>query len=263
MQIIGQEKLLNIVNTFLDSSNLPQSILFIGDKGCGKHTIASYIASSLNLELQDISQKISDEYISDIYLSVTRYIYLLDFSCISFKNQNSLLKFIEEPPKNCYIIGICENKTQVLPTIQNRCSVLYFDRYTKQQLNLLTDDEYLLSVCNTPGKIITFQNMPGIDIEKYKSLAKTIVEKIYNANIANILTISNKLSFKDTDASETLSVDLFLVMLKKEIESRIIYDTSLSNQYYLVEKLYNDFMIPHVNKKYLFENFLIRLKYSR
>ena len=34
-----------------------------------------------------------------------------------------------------------------------------------------------------------------IDIEKYKSLAKTIVEKIYNANIANILTISNKLSF--------------------------------------------------------------------
>ena len=263
MQIIGQEKLLNIIDTFLDSNNLPQSLLLVGDKGCGKHTIASYIAKRLGLEIRDISSKVSDEYLSDIYLAVTRYIYLLDFSCISFKSQNSLLKFIEEPPKNCYIIGVCENKTQILPTTQNRCSVLCFDRYTKQQLTFLTDDEYLLSVCNTPGKIITFQNMTGIDIEKYKSLAKTIVEKIYNANIANILTISNKLSFKDTDTSETLSVDLFLVMLKKEIESRIVHDTSLSNQYYLVEKLYNDFMIPHVNKKYLFENFLIRLKYSR
>ena len=45
MQIIGQEKLLNILNAYLENNSLPNSLLFVGEKGCGKHTIASYISS--------------------------------------------------------------------------------------------------------------------------------------------------------------------------------------------------------------------------
>ena len=173
------------------------------------------------------------------------------------------MKFIEEPPVNSYIIAICEDKSQVIPTIQNRCQILTFDKYSKQQLENFTDNEYLLSVCKTPGRIINFQALSNIDIEYYRQLIKTILEKIYNANIANILTISNKVAFKEEESKDKLPIDLFLLMLKEETVSRVIAGQDLSNQYVIIEKFFNDCLIPHINKKYLFENFLIRLKYSK
>lgn len=263
MQIIGQEKLLNILNAYLENNSLPTSLLFVGEKGCGKHTIASYISSRLNIDIVDISEQITEEYLIDRYISANKNIYLLDFSSISIKKQNALLKFIEEPPVNSYIIAICEDKSQVITTIQNRCQILTFDKYSKQQLENFTDNEYLLSVCKTPGRIINFQALSNIDIEYYRQLIKTILEKIYNANIANILTISNKVAFKEEESKDKLPIDLFLLMLKEETVSRVIAGQDLSNQYVIIEKLFNDCLIPHINKKYLFENFLIRLKYSK
>lgn len=262
MQIIGQEKLLNNIDALIDKSALPQSILLVGDLGSGKHSIINYVSDKLQISVIDLSNNISDEIISDIYLSVTRNIYLLHFSNISIKNQNSLLKLIEEPPQNCIIIGICEDKSQVIPTIQNRCQIWTLEKYSKELLRFFTDNEYLLSVCNTPGKIITFQNLDGIDINYYKTLANTVIERIYNANVANILTISDKLSFKQEDNKEKLSADLFIGILKYTTLEKINSNIELSRQYDLIEKLYNDFMIPHINKKYLFDNFLLRLKYS-
>ena len=49
--IKGQSKLLNIVNNFtLDT--LPHTILLEGLKGSGKHSIVSYIADKLNLQIE-------------------------------------------------------------------------------------------------------------------------------------------------------------------------------------------------------------------
>ena len=83
MQIVGQEKLLNILNAYLENNSLPNSLLFVGEKGCGKHTIASYISSRLNIDIVDISEQITEEYLIDRYISANKNIYLLDFSSIS------------------------------------------------------------------------------------------------------------------------------------------------------------------------------------
>ena len=105
--IIGQKKLI----TKLDSFNLdtfPHSTLFIGEKGSGKHTIINYISENIiNLPIVDISETISYDYIDLIYRNPNPFIYLVDINKMTEKEQNILLKFVEEPLKNAYIMLLC------------------------------------------------------------------------------------------------------------------------------------------------------------
>ena len=39
---------------------------------------------------------------------------------------NKLLKFIEEPPKDTYVILITEDENKILPTIKSRCQITRF-----------------------------------------------------------------------------------------------------------------------------------------
>ena len=62
-----------------------------------------------------------------------------------------MLKFIEEPLKNSYIIILAESTNQLLPTIYNRCQVMTFAPYSIDELRNFTQDELVLSVARTPG----------------------------------------------------------------------------------------------------------------
>lgn len=44
--------------------------------------------------------------------------------------QNSMLKILEEPPKNTIMILLCENINQFLPTIISRCKIIEIDSET-------------------------------------------------------------------------------------------------------------------------------------
>ena len=70
-------------------------------------------------------------------------IYIIDSSTISIKEQNIILKFVEEPLKNSYIIILKNSK--LLPTILNRCQKWKFEAYSKEELLLvlLTEAEEL------------------------------------------------------------------------------------------------------------------------
>ena len=61
---------------------------------------------------------------SYISVSQTKYI-LLSASRFSIDAQNSLLKVLEEPPKNIIFIIITNSKTTILPTIFSRLSYTY------------------------------------------------------------------------------------------------------------------------------------------
>ena len=55
------------------------------------------------------------------------------------KEGNRLLKIIEEPPEQCYIILMVENRKAVLPTIQSRAQNLLLEPLTTHQLAKLLD----------------------------------------------------------------------------------------------------------------------------
>lgn len=257
--MIGQRKLLSVLETYLNNKTLPRTMLFEGTEGCGKHLVCSEIADKLSIPTEDITTKLSLETLENISLRPSPYIYIIDCSKISVREQNVILKFLEEPLKNSYIFLLCESKNRLLSTVINRCRCLSFESYTKEELKSFlkdnTNDE-VLKYAETPGMVILLEDAPLKDME---SLANQIYDKLTVASYSNSLRIPAKFFYKE-EKEGLLNFDLFVNILidvacDKYAENRISYSA-----YMLTRTFYNDCNIPHINKQQLFEHFIIELK---
>ena len=221
--MIGQKKIKNLIETS-SLDNFPNSLILLGEKGSGKHTICDLISDKLNLQIIDISEKLTQEMIDEIYTRVEPYIYIISDEKLTIKNQNSILKFLEEPLKNSYIILLVENRNKLLPTILNRCQIWELEKYSINEL----------------------------------------IEKIPIASFSNILSITNRINFdgKESDKFDLTVFLRTLVWLSstKVLNSDNIYYQEV---YKLVNELSNNMSILNINKKTCFENFLVKMKVLR
>ena len=118
--IRGQETILNRISR-LNLDTFPRTLMLLGESGSGKHSIVNIIQNTFNLRSEDITEKISLDLLDEIYRRVEPYIYIISINSISIKEENTILKFLEEPLKNSYIILLADCKDGILPTILNRC----------------------------------------------------------------------------------------------------------------------------------------------
>lgn len=255
-----QEKLYSIVDSFtLDT--LPRTILLLGEYGCGKSTLISHISSNIGLDIEDISDNLTTEYIDDITLRVVPKIYTINTERLTIKNENVILKFLEEPLKNAYIILTAHDRRSVIPTVLNRCQVWKFDDYPKDYLvSLVSEDtqnkDFLLKVATTPGKIDLYKSFPLSDMF---GLASKIFDNIKVANFANVMTIDKSLAFKQEKGK--YDVDLFFEILLIVSSDNCKSNTHKCYEVYeLTRKLNENKFIFNVDKKLLFDEYLIKLK---
>lgn len=257
--MLGQEKLLTLIDSF-DLDTLPRSIILVGEYGSGKHSVVKYIQDSLKLNSINITKSLNLQTIIDINEKPTPCIYFIECNSISEKEQNTILKLIEEPLRNAYIILLSENKYSLLPTVLNRCQVFELAPYSKeiltQFISSTCDESLLLEIGKTPGQI---KELQSYNIKEIIDLGNKIFDKIKVANFANILTISNKLSFKDE--KDKINFDIFINVLLYCIKEKITLNTESNyNVYTLTKELCSNSHLPNINKKYLFENYLTNLK---
>ena len=197
MNIIGQNKLLSIIDSYYAKQNLSKTLLFLGPAGCGKHTLAKYITEKFNLDLVELDDSITTENIEDYLHSTIDTMYLIDLNRFSEKQQNQVLKFIEEPSKSVYITLIANSEAGILNTILNRCIKYTFEPYTKEQVEQITNtavNELAFTILKTPGKLINLTDKSFNDILE---LADKIVHKMNYATYANALSVSTKINYKD------------------------------------------------------------------
>ncbi|PHQ65044.1 MAG: DNA polymerase III subunit delta' [Sulfurimonas sp.] len=123
---------------------------------------------------------VAEAYISE---SKTKYIILgaLEFNAVS---QNSLLKVLEEPPRNIEFIIISPTKSNLLPTVRSRLPILKGQTSHKShecELNLAKlDYNGVFSFLKTNARI-------------KKNEAKSIVEALYHrATVVDMLILSQK-----------------------------------------------------------------------
>ncbi len=271
--IKGQDKLLDRINKF-NYETFPQASIIEGTTGCGKHTLVEYLSDKFNIPIEDISGKISNDMIMDIYTKPNPTLYVIDMLQLNKSKridivQNSLLKFIEEPPTNSKVIILCENKDNLLSTIQNRCQIFSFEKYNYIRLKQFTEDndikvesEDLFCVYDTPGKLLNMTN--EVCFSELKSLVDKVIDNIVRASIPNILTIPSKLNFDNSDGYD---IDVFLHLMRTSLLNRMT-DCSISNeefnylkkQYTRTCKVCEKIKMFNVNKKALFENYLMELK---
>lgn len=250
MDILYQDKIINYIdNCTLDT--FPHTVLIQGDKGGGKHLICNYISKKFGYDLIDITDKLTLETITEIYLSNQINFYLIDSDNISIKEQNVILKFLEEPCINAFIL-IINSYNQLLNTIKNRCFKLSLNRYTKEQLQTFINQStnpLILQISTTPGQITEYINS---DFDGMQEFANKIFEHIKTANISNCLTIPNKIFFSKEEPDK-YDINLFCMIL--------LYQSKFDYKVYnLTNQLVNNLYIPHVNKKNLFEKYLVDLK---
>lgn len=252
-----QDRLLNIINTYIENNTLPHSILLEGDKGCGKKTLCEYVAKSLGIDFIDLTDTITLETLEEIHLSVSTKLYYINGQQISIKEQNAILKFLEEPLTTAYIFICTENKTLLLPTIVNRCVSITFDRYSRENLSaFLEGPSIILDYAQTPGQVKEFEKHK---IEDMVMFAKKVLTQISVANYSNIMKISNNIDFTSNN-SELFDFDIFTFILIKVAlllyqEEKISYD-----MFQTVGTFYRECNIPRINKAHLFENFVIKYK---
>ena len=262
MDIVGQDKILK----FIDANSLttiPRTLLLEGARGSGKHSICKYISERYGIEIEDISDKLNYEYIENINLRSTPCVYMIDSSKLSVKNENAILKFLEEPLKNAIIIVLCENKYNLLDTIRNRCYCLSLEKYTREVLAQFLppweDANLILDISETPGDIKDFQN---ISVQELFALCHKIFTKIQSASVANTLTLANNLAFKDE--KDKYDVMIFMRALVRCAYDRVITQFPNSiDDYKLTVEYFNRFFIKNIDRKYLFESYLLALKRSR
>lgn len=253
--MIGQTRILNLIDKHISNSSMPRTVLLEGEWGCGKHTVAKYISDELKLQLLDITDMLNLETLEQITLSATPRVYLINCSNISVKDQNTILKFLEEPLKNSYIVLLSENKSTLLNTVVNRCIVWSFEQYTDEQLSSFVESGSIPRCANTPGRVIEFQKYP---INDMYSFAEKVLSQIAVANHSNILTIPNRIAFKAEE--DGFPFDIFTYLLINA-SCELYSKGSISfGAHEATSEFYNDCKIPHINKRHLFEHYLIELK---
>ena len=196
-QPIGQTRLLNILNNYT-ALTLPKTLLFIGDIGCGKKTFAKYLADKFQFDFVEIEESVKTEDIQDFTYSTINTIYFINLDNFTEKQQNAILKFIEEPTKTVYVILTTSAEATVLPTILNRCIRYNFDPYTLDELKTITSSTNInptaVEIFKTPGKLM---NLTENSFKAILDLADKLVKNIHLANYANTLSISTKINYKD------------------------------------------------------------------
>ena len=256
--IAGQER----ICSFIDSSTLdefPRSLMLIGERGSGKHLICSYISNKFNLECLDISELISLELIEQINERVTPYLYIIKINSLTVKEENTILKLLEEPLKNAYLVLLTETDNGILPTILNRCQTWRLQNYSKEFLStfLKEDNVELLNIATTPGQILEMQSNNFKDMY---ALCNKIITKIPEANIPNILTISNKLAFKDE--KDKFNYKLTLLLIRELLLFYYKQDNNLKylKAYILLNDLLKTIKNVTIDPKPLFDKWLLEMR---
>ena len=254
--VIGQELICNkIYTTTLDS--FPRTLMLIGDCGSGKHLICTEISQHLSLQQRDLTAEISLDIIDELYNRTDPFLYIIDIDKLSIKEQNMILKFIEEPLKNSFIVILTEAGANVLATIFNRCQQWRLQSYNKEYLKTFTDNANILRLATTPGQILDFINC---DFESLFELADKIVSKIGAANLPNALTITNKITVKDEKGK--IPANLLIKALIATFRDACIENcnSSLISAYKRTQKLSCDSKIKNVDLKYLFDKYIIEIR---
>ena len=195
-KVIGQTKLMSIIDSYTKQS-LPKTLMLLGSTGCGKHTVAKYLTEKFEFDYVEIEESVTPADLENFLYSTIDTLYLIDLNKFSEKQQNSLLKWIEEPSKSVYIVLIANSEVSILNTVLNRCTKHYFEPYTKEQIEQITNtsvNDLAFKIFKTPGKLL---NLTDSSFNNILELAEKVVKKINVAPYANAMSISTKINYKD------------------------------------------------------------------
>ncbi len=187
--MIGFEFIKSEIIKSYQANKLHHAILLHGKKGIGKSNFAKKIAQELtnnyknnnpdvfviekDAEKKEIGidkiRSIKDFVNQTSAVSLNKFI-IIDSACeLNKSSSNALLKVLEEPRPNNFLILVAHNINRVLPTLISRCHLITAPQLTRADFNQVLaqnnlnfsaqDLNFLSEICdNAPADAITFGN---------------------------------------------------------------------------------------------------------
>lgn len=236
--MIGQTKILEMAKRLIDENKFPKFCLIQGARSWGKKQLVTEIAKLMSIDLVTFENKVDDlrECIRLAYEQTSPILYVLtDGDTMSTAAKNSILKLVEDPPKNAYIVMLVENVETILPTIRSRAYSFQMDSYTQDEIrlylttkdNAFTQEELekIICVCNCPGEVNLLMSSENAEI---LDLVDKLLDNIGKVTLSNLLKLSKK--FKINDTSEGIDINLFLNCVQYHLFTR--YTKTRDKKYY-------------------------------
>ena len=176
--VLGQARALGIIGAYLEKSRFSGAYIFSGPEGIGKRTVAKIIAKQLNCTgqvdtpcgscssclkiqkeehpdlhiIQNGQSQIKMEDIRGIlrqasfrpYEGVIKVFIIDNAHKLNSEAANSLLKVLEEPPRDVLIILITHKPQNIIRTVLSRCKEIKFSPLIRTQLEAVLIKNYAL-----------------------------------------------------------------------------------------------------------------------
>ncbi len=326
--IFGHQQAINFLQNSIEQDKLAHAYLFYGSRGLGKKMIADYFSRSVfctSIEKKPCGQcqpcrLVEKHAYLDLYTlgkdgqelsadNVRAFMHSLQMANIygnkkiaiiynvenmNIFGANALLKTIEEPPANTYIILISDNINLLPATVISRCQLLKFQALKKNEMERWMDsfdfqDKERQTIINLSfGKPGLALQLMQENLETWKKSCNFIVS-LLSANTFNIMQSIEKwfahLKTENPDAKvsdlgqstrvyidylELMMRDLLWIKLDKPIVNEV-FEAELNNisSGYSSEQLlknlvrlndYKQKLNKNVNPQLLWENIFLSLK---
>ena len=277
---IGHEALINNFKQRCLKNTLSHAHLIVGEDGVGKGKLANILAKFilngyLDREYVDIINYSSEkssfgvddvrDIIEEVYKKPfekdKKVIIIHEGNKLTIQAQNALLKTIEEPPTEVYIIILCESSDLILDTIKSRCEIYKLTPLTKDELyKYIAIKGYDYSEEEKSSAIAFSEGIPG-RIDRYFSdtelqeLRDKIVDlllQLTNNEIEAILEKEEQLVSYKQNKEEVINVlSSFIrdILVNKEVynENLIINRDKIKE----IERLTNEMSFKKLNKMLL------------
>jgi DNA polymerase-3 subunit delta' len=226
--LIGFESIKSTLLNAYSNKKLHHAILLNGKKGIGKASFAKEIVLEILGEIPEAKnalhpdllliekeaekreitvdkiRKIADFLNQTAAISPNKFIIINSACELNKSAANALLKILEEPHPNNFLILVSHNLSQVLPTIKSRCQILKISDLTfenfcqilRRKKPTISDEElkFLSDICdNSPAEAINI----GSDITrlyelllnsfKEKKISEELLKKISDKNFSFII----------------------------------------------------------------------------
>jgi len=198
-KLIGFESTKSRLLDAYKNQKLAHAILLCGKKGIGKATFASDLALEITNSNPDVllikkeaeKREINvdkiraiKDFVNQTAAAAQDKFIIIDSACeLNKAASNALLKILEEPQKNNFLILVAHNINRVLPTIRSRCQLVKINDFSLADFSKIikNDTNFLAEICdNSPALALEL----GAELSRFYAL---FLRSILNQKISDEL----------------------------------------------------------------------------
>lgn len=274
--MIGQDNLRRSLEHLVTQDSLPRFLIFVGEEGSGKRTLYKHLMGFyhnandvlVGTGIDDVRSVINSAY----KVKNKTFYFIPEADNMSNAAKNALLKLVEEPPNNVYIVMTLLDKYNTLETIRSRACIFDMENYTASQLTEFYDSiegdpaqrDCVADVCSTPGDVLYLND---VGIYDFYEFVEKVVNHISEASVINTFKIAINIAF--SGEPDKYNLKLFWKILQSVcITYSVDYaDTDLEQSLryaelaYITNKYLRKLKTRGINKMMLFDRWLLEVKY--